>query len=77
MSITATVQNNTIKLPVDVPDGTQVQVVLPEAASNPESSPGGSFFDTVRDLVGSVEGPADWAAEHDRYIHGTPKRQSE
>ena len=34
----------------------------------------GSFFDTVRDLVGSVEGPADWAAEHDHYIHGTPKR---
>jgi hypothetical protein len=74
VSITATVQNNTIKLPVDVPDGTRVEVVLPEAASNGESKSAGSFFDAIRDLVGSVEGPADWAAEHDHYIHGTPKR---
>lgn len=76
MSITAVVQNNTIKLPVHVPDGTQVEVVLPAASSGGEIESAGSFFDTVRDLVGSVEGPADWAAEHDHYIHGTPKRES-
>jgi hypothetical protein len=75
VSITATVQNNTIKLPVDVPDGTRVEVVLPEATSNGESKSTGSFFDAVRDLIGSVEGPEDWAAEHDHYIHGTPKRE--
>jgi hypothetical protein len=76
MSITAVVQNNTIKLPVDVPDGTQVEVVLPLEASSGEFKSAGSFFDTVRDLVGSVEGPADWAAEHDHYIHGAPKREA-
>jgi hypothetical protein len=25
--------------------------------------------DTMQDLIGSVEGPQDWAAEHDRYSH--------
>jgi hypothetical protein len=32
MSITAIVENDTIKLPVHVPDGTQVEITLPEAA---------------------------------------------
>ena len=76
MSITAVVQNDTIKLPVHVPDGTQVEVVLPPETAPTEFESAGSFFDTVRNLVGSVEGPADWAAEHDHYIHGTPKRES-
>jgi hypothetical protein len=30
MSITATVENDTIKLPMHVPDGTTVEVVVPE-----------------------------------------------
>ena len=30
MSITVTVENDTIKLPVHVPDGTRVEVTLPE-----------------------------------------------
>jgi hypothetical protein len=28
-------------------------------------------------LIGTAEGPADWALEHDHYIHGTPKRYSD
>jgi hypothetical protein len=53
---------------VNVPDGTRVEVVLPPEISSGETKPVGSFFDTIRDLIGSVEGPADWAAEHDHYI---------
>jgi hypothetical protein len=75
MSITVIVQNNTITLPVQVPDGTQVEVVLPEEVSGGEFRSAASFFDTVCDLVGSVEGPKDWAAEHDHYIHGIPQRE--
>jgi len=75
VSITAIVQNNTIKLPVDVPDGTRVEVVLPDESGNGDMNSAGSFFDTVRELVGSIEGPEDWAAEHDHYVHGTPKRE--
>lgn len=76
MSITAIVQNDTIKLPVHVADGTQVEVVLPRETSGERVEIAGSFFDSVRELVGSVEGPVDWAAEHDHYIHGTPKREA-
>jgi hypothetical protein len=72
MSITAVVENDTIKLPVHVPDGAHVEIVIKnEEAGAP---PSGSFFDSVRDLIGRFEGPKDWAAEHDHYIHGTPKR---
>jgi hypothetical protein len=73
MSITAIVENDTIKLPVHVPDGTQVEIII-KTEQAPAPAPQ-SFFDTVRDLIGSVDGlPEDFAAEHDHYIHGTPKR---
>ena len=73
MSITGIVQNDTIKLPVHVPDGTKVEVIVKlEEGTVPAQ---GNFFDTIRDLVGSVDGlPEDFAAEHDHCIHGTPKR---
>jgi len=73
MSITAIVQNDTIKLPVHVPDGTTVEIIV---KSEQRTAPApGTFFDTIRDLVGTVDGlPEDFAAEHDHYIHGTPKR---
>ncbi|HET7230718.1 MAG TPA: hypothetical protein VFJ16_11990 [Longimicrobium sp.] len=31
-------------------------------------------FAVLESLVGSIEAPADFAAEHDHYIYGTPKR---
>ncbi len=73
MSITAIVQNDTIKLPVHVPDGTTVEIIVSTEVKIAPAQ--GSFFDTIQDLVGSVDGlPEDFAAEHDHYIHGTPKR---
>ena len=75
MTITAKVHNHTITLPaeVEIPDGAEVQVTLPEPASaNGEPA---SFFDSMRDLIGSIkDGPEDLAAEHDHYAHGAPKR---
>jgi hypothetical protein len=52
---------------------TPVEIVVPEAASAPVQQPASSFA-AMRGLIGSVEGPEDWAAEHDHYFHGTPKR---
>lgn len=74
MSITAIVENDTIKLPagVHVPDGTKAEIVL---RTEGEDAAPQSFFETIQDLVGSVDGlPEDFAAEHDHYLHGTPKR---
>jgi hypothetical protein len=32
------------------------------------------LWDKLRGVAGTVEGPEDWARNHDHYIHGTPKR---
>lgn len=73
MTVLAKVHNHAIQLPpeVKVADGTEVQVVLPSAVPAEPAS----FFDTIRDLIGSIkDGPEDLAAEHDHYIRETRKR---
>jgi hypothetical protein len=75
MSITATVENDTIKLPpgVHVPDGTEVKVLLPAETVSPEEKT--TLYERMKDFIGCIkDGPEDLAAEHDHYIHGTPKR---
>ncbi len=75
MTITAKVHNQTITLPADVKvsDGTEVRITLPDVAIAPPQP--ASFFDSIRDLIGSIkDGPEDLAAEHDHYAHGSPKR---
>jgi len=66
MRITAVVENNMIRLPMHVPDGTRAEVILPAEAAKSTVAPEGSFFDTIRDLIGSVEGPPDMAS---RFAH--------
>ncbi len=73
MSISAIVENDTIKLPVHVPDGTLVEITLPAESAVTDDGP--TLYDALKDIIGKAEGlPADFAAEHDHYIHGTPKR---
>jgi hypothetical protein len=55
-----------IRLPMHVPDGTRAEVILPAEAAKSTVAPEGSFFDTIRDLIGSVEGPPDMAS---RFAH--------
>ena len=72
MSITAIVENNTIKLPADVhlPDGTKVEITaIPQPAPG-----GGNALAWMEEFIGCIDGPEDFAAEHDHYIRGTPKR---
>ena len=38
MSITVTVENDTIKLPVHVPDGTRLEITLPPENTAPDSA---------------------------------------
>ena len=73
MSITATVENDTIKLPVHVPDGTRVEITLPAESGAGAEEP--TLYDALKDIIGQAEGlPEDFAAEHDHYLHGTAKR---
>jgi hypothetical protein len=75
MSITLAVEKDSIKLPIGVhlPDGTKVEVILPGEAVTKED--GATLYERMKDFVGCLkDGPADLAAEHDHYAHGTPKR---
>ena len=73
MSITAIVENDTIKLPMHVPDGTRVEITLPEEKAVPAES--GNALTWMMKYAGIVDDmPADLAAEHDHYLYGTPKR---
>ena len=34
----------------------------------------GDLWDFLESVAGTVDAPPDWAAEHDHYLYGTPKR---
>ena len=74
MSITVVVENDSIKLPMHVPDGTRVEITLPEAIGQPAVAHG-SFAERYAKYVGIADAlPEDFAENHDHYLHGAPKR---
>lgn len=59
--------------PIDLtPNVRYVVTVEQEVAATAE---GENAWDILAKLTGTVEGPTDWAAEHDHYLYGTPKRR--
>jgi len=71
MSLEGTMLNGEVVLdePATLPDGTRVEVVeKPAAAAKPTLLSLLKLAGTARNL------PADFAAENDHYIHGTPRR---
>jgi len=78
MSITATVENNTIKLPpgVHLPDGTEVSIE-PTTPPRTTEPPRQTLAERYAEFIGIWEdGPADLAVEHDHYASGAPKRKA-
>ena len=62
--------------PVTLPDGTPVEVQT-VASTEPSEAPSNesTLFDRLRDVIGKATGlPVVFAAQHDHYIHGTPRR---
>ena len=60
----------------DLPDNLQEQVlkfVLSLRQTHLQTS--SNAWDVLESLTGTVEAPADWSAEHDHYLYGTPKHQ--
>ena len=70
MTIQGTVQNGTIILDngIPVPDGTRVQVIVPEEDGTPTLLGLLELAGTVNDL------PSDMSINHDHYLHGHPKK---
>jgi hypothetical protein len=73
MSYTGTIENGVVKLPPEAhwPDGTKVRVEPLESGADRRR-----LVDELRAIAASMpeDLPPDWAAQHDHYIHGTPKR---
>ena len=61
--------------PVDLPTGKPLQVTVEELPPPTESAPLNlaEWFDAIAAETGLVEGPEDWAANHDHYLYGAPK----
>jgi hypothetical protein len=74
MVLDGTIRNGMIVLdqPPTFPEGTRVEVALKEKPQPETHKPTLlgllKFAGTLSDM------PSDFAAEHDHYIHGTPKR---
>ncbi len=65
------VKNGVVELDdnVNLPDGTPVNVQLLE------ESPPNTLAERFKHIIGKANDlPADMAAQHDHYIHGTPKQ---
>ena len=70
MSITAIVENDTIKLPpgVHVPDGTSARIIFETVARR-------TLAERYAGLIGITDAlPEDMADNHDHYLHGAPKK---
>jgi len=74
MSITATVEKDTIRLPegLHIPDGTQVVIETIERSALSEDD---SLSRCLLKFAGIADDlPSDLAANLDHYLHGHPKR---
>ena len=61
--------------PVTLPEGAKVTIAIFSEQSQTETQPK-SLLDRLQSVVGQVKDlPADFAINHDHYLHGQPKRQ--
>ena len=61
--------------PVRLPKNVTLRVTVDEAVAKSGGSAAGiDLFDRLEATAGLIEGPVDWAAEHDHYLYGAPKK---
>lgn len=74
MTLRGHIKNGAVVLeePVDLPEGTDVEVEVRPAPEAQEQGP--TWAEVFSDLAGSLTGlPSDLAANHDHYAHGAPR----
>ncbi len=80
MTLPGVVQKGAIVLEngQQIPDGTRVEVIVPDNAiiqrTLPETESGPTLAGLVKYAGCLPNLPADFAEQHDHYIHGTPRR---
>jgi hypothetical protein len=57
--------------PVDLEPSAHYVVTI----ERPETFGDQTLWEVLSNLTGSVEGPKDWAEQHDHYLYGIPKRR--
>jgi hypothetical protein len=61
--------------PVALPEGAEVQVEVLQRAAEAAAAEPPSLFERLKPFIGAAKGlPADFAAQHDHYLYGNPKR---
>jgi hypothetical protein len=78
MTCIGKVSKGAVKLPpgVELPDGTAVELVLPESEkSAPVSSEEAFVLRETALVYPTITGPDDLAINHDYYLHGSSKQQ--
>ncbi|HZF39798.1 MAG TPA: hypothetical protein VE715_13305 [Blastocatellia bacterium] len=61
--------------PLDLEPNTRYVITI---ASQPEvTANSAALWDLLEQVTGTINAPFDWAAEHDHYLYGAPKRSAE
>lgn len=60
--------------PVDLKPNTRYLLTVEQEVQEARTQ---NAWDVLKECAGTVEGPEDWAAEHDHYLYGVPKRHRE
>ena len=60
--------------PTDLEPNTRYVITVRKASAQAAA---GDAWDVLDEHAGTLEAPEDWAAEHDHYLYGTPKRGSD
>jgi len=75
-SVTAVFDGNVLHpdTPLDLEPNTRYTLTI---QSDSATSIEGDAWDVLERLAGTVDAPPDWASEHDHYLYGTVKHQSQ
>ncbi len=74
--ITAVFDGNVLHpdAPLDLAPNTRYVIIIQESISPPVA---GDAWDVLEAMTGTIEAPTDWSSEHDHYLYGTPKGETE
>lgn len=61
--------------PISLPENVPLRITVDEAAATPTPANGTlDLFDRLESEAGLIDGPTDWALEHDHYLYGSLKK---
>jgi hypothetical protein len=65
--------------PVRLPENVPLRVTVDTAMRLGSTEPAGALdlFDQLEAKVGLIDGPTDWADEHDHYLYGAAKKSDD